>query len=92
MNKYKTLKQEKNLDIIYNYKELLKKSWTYDKMTKEEKETFDKIFSLSNRQLVDNLSGKENQKKMTLNIIYSAFLAGIGYNGFSWREEEKKPF
>lgn len=44
MNKYKTLKQEKNLDIIYNYKELLKKSWTYDKMTKEEKETFDKIF------------------------------------------------
>lgn len=92
MNKYKTLKQEKNLDIIYNHKEFLKKSWTYEKLTKEEKEIFDKIFSLSNRQLVDNLSGKENQKRMTLNIIYSAFLAGIGYNGFSWREEEKKPF
>lgn len=92
MNKYKTLKQEKNLDIIYNYKEFLKKSWTYERMTKAEKEVFENIFSLSNRQLVDNLSGKENQKKMTLNIIYSAFLAGIGYNGFSWRETEKNPF
>ena len=86
----KDKKRQENFNIMYNHKKMLEKSWTYEKLTKEEKETFEHIFSSDN--LLNILKGTEKQKINILNMIYSSFLAGLGYNGFNWRETQEKPF
>ena len=90
MNRKENETKNKIIDIIYKTKKIYENSWTYNKLTKEEKETFNHIFA--SEELKNNLSGTEKQMIQTLNIIYSAFLAGVGYNGFNWRETEKQPF
>lgn len=55
-------------------------SWTYGRMTKEEKERCLTIFD-------EEVKGSFEQRIETYNMIYGAFLTGIGYNGPTWREE-----
>lgn len=84
MNNTKT-KNEK-LDILYEYISMIKKSWTYEKLTTQEKETFEHVFY--SEQIKDILKGNKTQIWQVLNMIYSSFLAGIGYSGYNWREKE----
>lgn len=86
MKKMEKTKKEK-LDILYEYIFMIKKSWTYEKLTIEEKETFDHIFY--GEQIKGILKGTKKQIWQVLNMIYSSFLYGAGYNGFNWREKER---
>ena len=81
---------KKTLDLLYDYIKFLKKSWTYNKLTKKEKDTFEHIFY--SEQIKEILKGTENQKKLILNFTYSVFLAGVGYSGNDWRKTEQQPF
>lgn len=85
----KNIKKEK-LDILYEYIIYIKESWTYDRLTKEEKETFEHIFY--SEQIKNILKGNKQQIWQILNMIYYSFLAGVGYSGYKWREKEKTPF
>ena len=84
------MKEKIKENILNDYKNIIFHSWTYSKMTKEEKqkliETFDNI------QTQEALKGTYNQRWAILQAIYTSFLNGLGYDGFNWRETEKQPF
>lgn len=78
------------INILNEYIEILKASWTYAKLTEEEKERFNHIFY--SEQIKDVLKGKKLQIYKNLNMVYSSFLAGVGYTGgCNWREEYQQP-
>lgn len=57
-------------------------SWTYNKMTTEEKEKCLTIFD-------DDVKGNFNQRYHIYHMIYHSFLIGIGYTDWTWRTDEK---
>lgn len=73
-------------NVWYDYSKMIENSWTFNKMTKEEKATWDKI--IRSEQAKRGIKGTYKQRWDTLNFVYSAFLAGLGYNGGTWREED----
>lgn len=70
---------------------MVMQSWTYAKMTEEEKDrALSAILFAKNQGL---LFGNYNQRWQQLNAIYNAFLLGLGYEGGNWREtDEDAPF
>ena len=77
----------KNKDFVFtDYLEMIKNSWTYARMTKEEKEKIQEI--LTNGRIKEDIKGTYKQKYRALNAVYHAFLIGIGYNNEpDWRGE-----
>lgn len=72
-------------EVLNQWYDMIKKSWTYEKMTKEEKETLnDLIFSNRTKNC---LKGTYNQRWNILQAIYYAYLLGLGYTP-TWREEQ----
>lgn len=72
--------KEKAPQDFYN---MIIKSWTYERFTKEEKEKFyDLLFS---GRIKNALKGNYYQRWEYLNNIYYSFLIGIGYDNFNWR-------
>ena len=69
--------------VMFDYLEMVKKSWTYERMTKAEKEKLQDLFN--GERIKDTIKGTYNQRWETLNAIYYAFLIGIGYNNADWR-------
>ena len=60
------------------------KSWTWAKLTNEEKNRFgDEVNKEITRKVV---VGSYRQRWEILNALYSMFLEGCGYNGMNWRE------
>lgn len=53
-------------------------SWTYGKMTAEERKRCLTIFD-------DDVKGSFEQRMEIYHKIYAAFLTGLGYDGFEWR-------
>lgn len=80
MEKEKT----KALENFYN---MILNSWTYKKLTKEEKNKFDELMEHTRTQ--EALKGTYKQRWEILQAIYGAFLYGCGYNGYNWRSEEE---
>lgn len=74
-------------NAINNFYEMIRHSWTYDKLTDEEKQQFDK--TLKSVQMQEVLKGTYQQRWKILQAIYMAFLNGCGYNDFNWRGEKK---
>lgn len=73
---------KENAIILFN--DMIKNSWTYEKMTQEEKQKWHKI--LEHVEITKDLKGNFNQRWSSLNLIYHAYLQGIGYTDFNWRE------
>lgn len=70
-------------NAINDFLSVIERSWTYNRMTDSEKTVL--------RRLIDewknNFTGTYKQRWNTLNMIYSFYLAGLGYTGScSWRE------
>ena len=82
---------ERNKENVFSdYKDTVVNSWTYDRMTEEEKDRcFSVIIFAKNQNL---LSGTYRQRWQQLNAVYNAFLLGLGYDGPTWREVEEVPF
>lgn len=70
--------------VFIDYYEMITKSWTYDRLTNEERERFKELIFRSCTQ--KSIKGTYAQRWETLNILYSAFLSGVGYTGGNWRE------
>ncbi len=68
-------------NAINDFNELIKNSWTYNRMTKEEKLKWNEV--LSN---CFDINGSYDQRIHCLHKVYTAFLIGIGYTGWKWRE------
>ena len=77
----KTLKKE---NVLNDFILMIKESWTYARLTEEEKEKLLQIL-LDDVRIEKALKGAYNQRWAVLQAIYSTFLTAIGYNGFEWR-------
>lgn len=60
---------------------VIKSSWTWGRMTEPEREHFLKMFNKTEKAI-----GNYHQRIEYYNAIYTAFLYGLGYSGFNWRE------
>ena len=69
------------------YVKMIRNSWTYARMTEAEQGRLADLF----RDLIqrDAIKGGFESRWNQLQTIYAAFLAGIGYNGFNWRDTEE---
>ena len=72
-----------------NYFEMIKDSWTYGKLTKEERERFTEL--LYSIQVSNCLKGNYKQRWEIVQAIYHSFLVGLNYNPINWREDEDIP-
>jgi hypothetical protein len=74
-------KENATLDFI----ERIKESWTWARLTEQEKKRFEDsvIWSINQNVIV----GTYKQRYHTLNALYHIFLQGVGYTDWKWREE-----
>lgn len=80
MNKPKEQAQADFITMIRN-------SWTFQRMTQKEQEK-----AVEALHCPEGLQGSYRQRWSAYQMIYRAFLLGIGYDGAQWREpEENKP-
>ena len=79
--------KNERMQIIDNrFKDVTEKSWTWERLTKEEKDSFlslhfDRI--KSTRNIAETIDIYE--------LIYHAFLLGAGCKFVGWREKEETP-
>lgn len=74
-----------NRDVITEFMNMIKCSWTWERMTKEEKQKFfDDV--ILHKPTMNVIKGTFKQRWELLNQLYHTYLIGIGYNGFEWRE------
>ena len=74
-------------DVVENYfQNVIKKSWTWDKLTEEERQRF------IDMNVFDKIKGAKKTRIEWLHTIYTSFLCALGYKPFRWRatEEEKE--
>lgn len=78
------LKDRKDLEnVVYDYfDETISKSWTWERLTDDEKERFKNCIDFS------KIKGTARQRVEMLNMVYAAFLKGVGYKPIGWREAE----
>ena len=60
------------------------KSWTWAKLTDEEKNKFGDELNKASMQKI--ISGTYRQRWGILSALYSMFLDGCGYSGCNWRD------
>lgn len=70
-----------------DYISMMKESWTYNRMTQEEKKNVGAALEFS----MSSLHGTYKQRYSTLQAVYYGFLCGLGYSGGTWREEPERP-
>ena len=78
---------EKENAVNDYFENVTKKSWTWNRMTNEEKDRFTEFLS----EWKDKIKGNVKARREQFCMIYSAFLEGLGYSGFMWREESPSP-
>lgn len=64
------------------------RSWTFARMTQKERERCMDAFLWASEQGL--LKGNFMARWNTMQAIYNAFLAGLGYTAFGWREPDKQ--
>lgn len=77
------VKLEKKENAVSDYMKMIKESWTWEKLTEEEKTNFEKsvLWSLEQKIIVGNYK----QRYMILHALYHTFLNGVGYTNENWR-------
>ena len=72
-------------NAVENYfQNIIKKSWTWQKLTQEEQQRF------IDMDVFDKIKGTDKQRIEWLNTIYTAFLSALGYKPIGWREEDEE--
>lgn len=66
------------------FQNVIKKSWTWEKLTEEERKRF------INMNVIDRIKGNDKTRLEWLNTIYESFLVALGYKSIGWRETEEK--
>lgn len=65
------------------FQNVIKKSWTWDRLTEEERRRF------IDMDVFDRIKGNDTTRIEWLNTIYHAFLSALGYKSVLWRETEE---
>ena len=75
----------KNLHEVTNnyFQNVIKNSWTWQRLTEKEKQRFYDL------DIFHEIKGNKDTRKQWLFTIYAGFLAGCGYDGSKWREENE---
>lgn len=66
------------------FQNVIKKSWTWNKLTKEEQKRF------IDMNVFDKIKGNDKTRIEWFNTIYHSFLYGLGYTPIRWRETEEE--
>jgi hypothetical protein len=69
-------------NAYFDFVEMIKKSWTYGRLTDQERE---RLFEALSRA---HIFGTWVQRWEILNDVYFAFLTALGYKPIGWREPE----
>ncbi len=79
------------MQAVADFKKMIFNSWTYDKMTRDERERL--ALALDSVQ-AHEIKGDYDARRAALDLAYNSFLLGLGYSGFKWREKhpENLPF
>ena len=78
-------------NAVAEFEKVIKNSWTYGKMTEEEKNRLWEKMGDFVRQ--GHVSGSFDQRWRTMQAMYGMFLAGLGnVNNPNWRDPEDVPF
>lgn len=72
--------KESTSRVVSHYFDMIVHSWTWDRMTLDERNRFVDSFDPS------MITGGESTRYRSMQAIYAAFLAGLGYDGPGWRE------
>lgn len=73
--------------VVENYlQNVIKKSWTWEKLTEEEQRRF------IDMDVFDRIKGNDKTRVEWLNTIYQAYLIALMYNPIGWREESEIKF
>ena len=77
----------KHTMAVENYfQNVIKKSWTWQKLTEEEQKQF------IDMNVFDRIKGNDKTRVEWLNTIYQSFLSALGYKPIGWREEAEIQF
>ena len=73
------MKQKENAytDFIH----IVTNSWTWQRMTEPERAAFWRL-----TETLEEATGTYDNRMKVYHSIYTAFLYGLGYDGFKWRE------
>ena len=77
------MNKDKN-KVFDDFTAMIINSWTYDRMTKEEKDRI--IYELNNTETKKTIKGTYIQRWKVLHLMYESFLEGLGYKPIGWRE------
>ena len=70
--------------------EMIKTSWTYNKLTEHEKEQLKNV--IFSQRAENCLKGSYSQRWEILQAIYFGFLMALNYEPIGWRENETPKF
>lgn len=71
-------------NVVENYfQNVIKKSWSWEKLTNEERQRF------IDMNVFDKIKGNDNTRIEWLNTIYQSFLAALNFKPIGWRETER---
>ena len=80
-------KEKTKENAIYNYMVMIKQSWTWERLTTEERVAFiDTVNWATDR----GIKGNYEQRWDILQLMYHTFLNALGYAPIGWRETEEK--
>ena len=84
------VEREPKENAYSNWLEMIKESWTWKRLTEDEQTKF--VQELENfcgeLSSIQILKGTYDQRWSLLNVLYSFYLDGLGYQPNNWREEE----
>lgn len=76
---------KKHSTVVGDYiEDVIKRSWTWDKLTEEERKRF------LNLNVFDMIKGNDRTRIEWLQSIYTSFLNALGYEPIGWRETEEE--
>lgn len=75
-------KHDKAMEDFFN--NVIKKAWTWEKLTEEEKEKF------CDMDVFKMIKGDDDTRTTWLSTIYSAYVYGLGFDGIAWRKEDRE--
>lgn len=77
-----------NEEIVKEYIEMTRNSWTYQRLTMEEKSRLIDLFY--HVSVLDSLKYTREHKWKILHDVYFAFLIGLDYKPIGWREDKEE--
>lgn len=72
-------------NALTEFKEMIEKSWTYNKMTTKEKENWQQ--ALEDIRVHKALKGSWQQRWEILQAIYETYLKALDYQNGLWRQD-----